>query len=173
MKKKFHNNVSVVNSASERGSFLTEFTLVIPILLFLLVGSIDLSVGMLNHLRVSRVAYEAARYGASLPNMSGKFDVTRSICEQDPFSVDPSRKQLGMVITRAQKIIGESYLYFTDKSLVDYRVSYEASNRKVHICIIVPWNSVMPGFLEKLGIGVNSLGGNIKSSVSAPYLFSS
>ncbi len=173
MNKHFQSKFPVVRSSSERGSFLTEFTLVIPILLFLLVGSIDLSVGMLNHLRVSRVAYEAARYGASLPNMSGNFDSTRSVCEQDPFSVDPSRKELGMVITRAQKIIDESYLYFTDKTLVDYRVSYEAANREIHICIIVPWNSIMPGFLEKLGIGVHSFGGNIKSSVSAPYLFSS
>jgi len=155
------------SASCQRGSFLTEMALVLPILFILLIGTIDLSVGMLTYLRVSRVAYEAARYGSSLSNMNASYDPALGICDQPVATAE-----LAMVATRAERIMDQSILFFvTDKSQIQYRMSYELSSRQIHVCLKVPWTSVMPGFLECLGVG--SLGGYIKATASAPYLFTS
>ena len=131
-----YSNKAVANS--ERGSFFVEFAIAFPIMLFLFVGTIDLSVGMLNYLRVSRIAYEAARYGASLSNMVGAYDSTKPPCAQDAYSFVSLTDPLGKVKRRAQDIVDKSPLYFTEKNLIDYRVSYDPAQRQVHVCMLVP-----------------------------------
>jgi hypothetical protein len=153
-------------SNKDRGSFLTEMALVLPFLFILLIGTIDLSIGMLTYLRVSRVAYEAARYGSSLTGMNESYDPTLDYCDQNA-----ATGVLGQVHTRAKRIAEQSMLFFTKPADIDYRVSYQASNRQIHVCLRVNWKSIMPGFLDALGAG--DLGGTIRATATAPYLFES
>ena len=159
---------SSTTSSRQRGSFLTEMTLVLPFLFVLLIGTIDLSIGMLTYLRVSRVAYEAARYGASLSGISASYDPNLGVCDQ----ITPGTP-LSKVITRAQRIVASSILFSEDvNNDLGYKVSYDSASRQIHVCVTVRWKSVMPGVFDSLGLG--SLGNsNIKAIATAPYLFSS
>jgi hypothetical protein len=53
----------------EGGSVVTEAVVIIPVLLLLLMGMVDLGRFFLVHMNVSRVAYEGCRFGAAQPGL--------------------------------------------------------------------------------------------------------
>ena len=53
----------------ESGQAMLEFAVVLPVLLITLMASLDVGRAMTNYLTLSQIAYEGARYAASLPGL--------------------------------------------------------------------------------------------------------
>lgn len=59
-----------MKNSGNRGAAFIEAVLVIPVLLLLIAGMIDIGRWFNMHMAVSRIAYEGARYGASFPGLT-------------------------------------------------------------------------------------------------------
>jgi Flp pilus assembly protein TadG len=146
----------------ERGNFLTEFALVLPALMLLLVGTIDVSTGMLTYFRASRIAYESVRYGTSLPGLPDSMDTSRGVCEQSQ-SLD---SQTAQVVTRAQRLASGAQFFLTSQNEIRYFVSVDKAARQVNVCVEIPWRSVFYRANTS-----SQFGTTIRAKARAPYLF--
>ena len=59
-----------VNLQGEKGSVLAEAAAIIPLLVFLLIGVVDVTQALNIYSRLTRIAYEGVRYGSALPQLS-------------------------------------------------------------------------------------------------------
>jgi TadE-like protein len=57
--------------SSERGVALLEFCLVLPFLVILAIGAVDIGRGLLAHIELEEAAQEGALYGSFAPNNPG------------------------------------------------------------------------------------------------------
>ncbi len=152
---------------SQRGVAMTEFAIVMPLLLFFTFAVVDIARWVSAYNVVMRVAYEGARYAASVRDLSAGSAIV------DPAGEDtiPSSAH-GKVVTRMQTLLQEYYDEDTMKtaSMIVERMDPETQN-SVEVTLEMPFEAWSA---RLIGIGIFVPIGSINTSkavVRAPYLF--
>lgn len=153
--------------AAERGIAILEFMLVLPLLFFFSVAVVDMSRWIMLSIETSRVAYEGARYAASVKDMPELAAIV------DPYGEDsiPSEAH-GQVITRMQRVLTEQGMDVASTYLRVERIQATTAN-SVEVEVRVAFE---PFAMRFTGTGLMNLLQEFTSCrafVRAPYLFSS
>jgi len=77
---------------SEKGVSMLEFAIILPFMVILLVGTVDLSFGLLNYMSLSQIVREGVRLGSTLPglterifdNSDSDYDTAITSCDTHP-----------------------------------------------------------------------------------------
>lgn len=138
----------------ERGAAMAESALVIPILLLLIMGVVDFGRIINTHFAASRIAFEAARFAASVPQLEkGSFAIA---VEASGSAVvvegAPAGNQL-RVVTRLERLMRQLNAQRELVKQVTIRTGYQddcankansASNKAVHIDVEIPFKPLLP-----------------------------
>lgn len=148
-----------------RGAVLIEAALVIPIALLMLFAAIELGRVLTQYLALSRIAYEGARFGSSLPGLleGGVYD---RLCE---VGTDPNCSQaLNTLRERIWVLINRNDLpqqQFTITAGLERVIIDEFSNEEallVRVDVTTYADTITPIFGSMIPL---------KVSLRAPYLF--
>lgn len=133
---------------TEAGASLVEFSLIMPLLLLLLLGIVDLSIWLSEHARVNAVAYEGARYASSMIGLSSEEE-------------GGDQGKLTGIQLRVLKLLKN---YNPDMQSASIQVHYtgQDNDNLVTVAIQVPYEPQFSFWGE--GLSVNVL-------VQAPYLY--
>lgn len=146
------------------GNAFTELAIVLPLLLLLIMGTVDLGRILNEYLTITRIAYEGTRYAASVAELEpGQFTVAAST----PQSHQAVRERIGTLLERhdmsptSSGITISTALYDKDAFAHPTIAGYD---KVVHVRISVPFNSWFPllDFMDE-----------VSAEASGPYLFRS
>ena len=128
---------------SERGVAMLEFTLVAPFLAMMIVATYDLGSALNQYLALTRVAYEGARYAATLPGLEVKATT----------SVDPDAPNHNLVRDRVNYLLSRAGF---DSSVANVETENRA-NVTVRVTVVKSYNSFF-GFFNNMPIRVSAEG---------------
>jgi Flp pilus assembly protein TadG len=154
-------------AGTQSGVAIIEFMLVLPLLFFFSVAVVDMTRWIVTYIDTSRVAYEGARYAASVKDLS----VAAAIVDPYGDDVIPSDAH-GSVVTRMQRVMTEQAMDPTSVYLRVERTDADTSN-SVEVEVRVPFEPYASRFTP--GTLMDSLKGftSCETIVRAPYLFPS
>lgn len=143
--------------APQRGQAILELAVVLPVLIFIFFSIIDIGQMINQYLSITEVAYEGARYGASLPGLPPV-----------PGQNDSSAQSCSKIRERVYEVL-EDNGYLNPRSNCEVSVAYEppdpanpqAAGHSVHVTVRVPFHPFL-----NLYSGVH-----VTVTATAPYLF--
>ena len=152
----------------ERGIAITEFLITFPFILIMLAGVVDLGIALNRYYTINRIAYEATRYGASIPGLeAGVFDTNAAAV--GPNAVLPRAPAHLQVRARVDLLLARNGI--NPSTLPVEYLSTEkstpagATREQVTIRISIPFAALFPI--------VGNVLPNLRTRVSGPYLFPS
>ena len=152
--------------SEERGIALIEFMLVMPLLFFFSIAVVDMTRWVVAYTETSRVAYEGARYAASIKDLSDAPAIV------DPYAEDVIPSELhGKVITRMQRIMTEQGMEINTTYIRLQRTDSGTTN-SIEIELRVAFEPYAARFTPGGLFGALQQFTSCHTIVRAPYLFS-
>ena len=143
-----------------RGSACVEAAIVMPLLVMFMAGAMDFGRWFNDYMTVSRLAYEAARFGASLPELENCQNTEEKVCADTEVNhMVLKERVLRMIALKDSNrfVVGEN----GNVTIVTQKVASSSGNRTtLKVDIVVPFE---PQFIKILT--------RVSSHVEAPYLF--
>lgn len=145
----------------DAGACMMEFAIVIPVLVFMLFAGVETARALGNYLRLSQIAYEGARIGASLPGL----EVGRYTDESTYTSGSRQARLREIIVDVIDEYRENASLNASNVSLLtEYqRTTLDASpSNRVSV-------ELMATYTPLFGFGFPEL--NIRVFATSPYLF--
>lgn len=160
----------MAGSTQERGSIVLEFAATIPLIVGTFLTMLDLGFCLNQYLKVSRIAYEGARYASSIAGLN------EGICLSDNTSnscVSDRTNQQGKVHTRVMTLLQDNNLpsdlnevsirteFWMDAPQVGSEQESHPYPRIIWVRVSVPYHPIFPMYPHL----------NMRVTRSGPYLY--
>lgn len=140
--------------SSELGAVMAETALVIPILVLLIMGVVDFGRLLNTHFAASRIAFEAVRFAASVPQLEkGTFAIAVQASGTSAVTEGAPAGNQDRIVKRLERLMVQLNAQHELVGQVGIRTKYEddcsnkassSGNKAVHVDVEIPFKPLLP-----------------------------